>query len=645
MKKLITIAAMTLLVVSCGKERFAGVNTDPTAVSKPDPSFLFLKAQNSLRGSEYTILFYTANRCAYPWGQITVGDRGSLNVASMFDVSRWDNPCWGNLYGDLGGTVKELQDVINNMDEKAKGTYQNLYHMSQVMIVQAAIYASDYNGDIPYSEALKGLYTNPPLLTPIYDTQEALFDQLDTELKAAIAVLGNEELMKTQVTIKKEQEPVYKSDYKKWVKYANALRLKIALRLIHANPTKAKAIAQEVANSGLYMQSNDDDYRIVTSKWDNGPGNGVWSGTAADSFTDLLKDNRDPRVRFFFSKNPYSPGVVQGMLDQGLTFPSYIAEQMVVTGGKFIRWKSAKMGDGDEFLGEPWVRYQGIPVKMSTEFAPGEEEDYTIAAKFQVTIGTDKRAFMPYSGVSKQLLGPADNDIYPSMSPVQDDYKPNNAYNYTLVLVSAAETNYILALFASQGVNVPGKSAAQLYQDGIRFSVNAYDKTAQLHNFMYYENIYDDTKFVNKDGKEEIIEKPIKLAEGEIEAMLTYPLNTLTGDAKSDVEKCFIQLVINSFQYPADIYTYIKFGGIPMYGSDVWPRQQFVKNLDVDKNINIPRHLKFNEPDKSSMNYNHQLEAYTRQGFVDYTSASPDMNERMWNDKNSPAWGAGPIVR
>lgn len=647
MKKILMLIASAIVLSSCGKEEFKNINKDPNAVTKPDISYMFLQAQDALPSGEYTIWFYTANRFALPWSQLSVGDRGSLNISTMFEVARWDNPFWGNMYGSVGKPVKEIQHLISTMDDETKKTYQNFYHMAQIMYVQTAIYATDYNGDIPYVDALKGYYSNPPMLTPKYDEQEVVFQKMDEDLVAAIEILGNEELMKKQIVIKSVQEPVYKADYKKWVRFANALRLKIALRLIHANPARAKEIAGEVARSGNYMKTNSDDYRAVFSKTSYGPGTGSWPGTASESFLDLLKANKDPRIRAFYNKNPYNAGVIQGMLDQGLTFPDYLADQMVVVDGKFIRWKSKEMGDGDQYLGEPWVRYTGFPVTHSGDLPQSEIDKYTTGVKFRVKINNVDRDFLPGCATNTSLIAVNDTRQYPSMKPTQDEYRANNAYNYTLVMASAAESQLILAMFALQGVNVPGESANSLYQNAIKCSVQAYDQTMRHHNALYYNAPYDETTFINKNGVEEVIEKPIKLKEGELEEMLSLSGNTLTGNIAEDVEKCYIQLVINSFQYPGDIYTYAKLGGIPKYNSNVWPRVAFVNDEATDRSLNIPRHFKFSDPasNKANMNWQNQEAAFKRQGFLDYQNASPNMAERMWNDKNSPAWGAGPIVR
>lgn len=639
MKNLLIFTVSILVFVGCGREKFAEINSDPGAVNNPDPSYLFLSAQQDIRAGEYIIWFYSANRYILPWSQISVGDRGSLNGSNMFETARWDNPFWGNLYG-MGGKIKELQDVISNFDDVKKNSHQFLYQMSQIMFVQAGIYATDFNGDIPYIDALKGLYTNPPLLRPKYDTQESIYDTMDAELKEAIRILSDAELAKSQISIKKEQEPVFKANASNWVKYANSLRLKIAMRLLYANRAKAKQIAQEVAN-GSYMSTNADDYRVVTDKYNNGPGTGCWFGTPARGFIELLKSNEDPRVRFFYAKNPYNPGVINGMLAQGIVFPDYIADQMVVTDGKFIRWKSREMGDGDQYLGEPWVRYQGIPPTQDSYLTVEEKDKYVTASKFQVDVtATAKRTFLPYSEISKQLIAPTETSVYPSMKPASDEYRPNNAYHYSLVIVGAAETNLTLALFVALGdITVPGKSANDLYQDGIRCSINAYANTAELHNHLYLTTVYDNTTFVNAAGEIEVIEKPIKLMPGEIETVLTKPLGKLDGT--DDIEKIFIQLSINGFQYPADIYTYTRFGGIPKRGSTIWPRELFIGDPAFDAKLNIPRHFKFTEPDPASVNFDNQKEAYDRQGFTDYESASPVMSERMWNDKKAPDWGNG----
>lgn len=653
MKKIFLTATLALLLVGCGKDRAATINTDPAAVGTPDLTYLLASTLGKMRGNEYLIQFYTTNRYVTPWAQMTVGysdyETPALNTSSLFDLIDNGNPTLGTYY-DISNYSNHIKYVISGIkDEDLKLSYTYLAEIAQIGRIQTAIYATDYNGAIPYEQAGKGLYTDPPLIRPVFDSQEKVFNQLDAELKNAVSIMSSPVVNSSgqeikQIAISATQEPVYKGDEKKWITYANSLRLKVAARLIHANKQKAIEIAQEVATDGRYMKTNSDDYRTAPGKYEYGYG-GIWAGTAAKGFTDFLKANRDPRLRFFFFKNAFNSLVIQGFLDNDKPLPPYIASQVVLSddGKDFIRYKSAADGDGEQYMGEPWVRYQGIPSALRQELTDEEVNMYVNQDATKIKIGDVNRYFNPVSGLNMFLFNPGRNYDYPSMKPAMDYYKFNNDYQYSMVLLGSAETNLNMALFALLGVNVPGETANTLFQKGIECSVLAYNQTAKNHNYPYYETEYDQTTYIGVDGKPKPVAQPIKLKDNELPDLLQKDAYTLKGDQVVDIEKVYIQLMINAYSYPADLYPIIKFGGVPRYDSSVWPRDQWVKGRADDQAINIPRRFLIAEPSEASINYANQKQAITDQGFVDLSSPSPSMTtERYWYDKNAPAWGSNP---
>lgn len=663
MKKLLIIAASALVLVSCGKERFANTNTDPNKVSEPDPSFLFLKAQMDMKSNEYLTWFYDADRTILPVTQITVGSQGGSNQNTMFQFGRTSGPD-GILYNNIGGVVKRLQFVVKNYDEPKRLSYEYLCHMGQILMVHQAIRTTDLRGDIAYSKALQGLYTNPPLITPEFDTQESVFEQLDAELKNAVKVMSADVVDSkgakvTQVAIKATQDPSYGGSYAKWVVFANSLRIRIAGRLLLIAPEKAKAIVREVVADGRYMKTIEEDYIYYNDKstQDQNFGDARWSGVAGKEFTNFLRTNKDPRVRFFFQKNALNPITIQGLFDQGVKLPAYILDQIVYTPGtpnKFIRWKSAEDGDGAEFLGEPWVRYQGVPTMQQEDLIETIGQDaynsYFQTASFEYAVpeSSNKYSFMPYSEINTHFIQPNKNFTYPSTKEIRDEYRPQNSYYYQCTMTGAAEMSLTLALFSLNGVDINGIPASKLFQDGIRMSVESQNKMAAAHNIPYYTKafmdvMYDATNntYIAPDGTKKPVEKPVALQPGEIDDLLTSDAYTLKGDG-DDLEKVYIQLIVNALPTVADIYPFMKFSGVPKYNSNLWPRDMFVKGGEAtNKALDIPRRFFVGKPNGGGVNDANVLAAYARQGFVNF-SVQPPQNEKYWYDKNSPAYGEGP---
>ena len=87
-------------------------------------------------------------------------------------------------------------------------------------------------------------------LPPPYDSQEVTYDTFFEELNAAIATLNensNEQLVPTA-------DYIYKGDVKSGSRFANSLKLRLAIRIAYANPVKAQQMAEEAvkpANGGV----------------------------------------------------------------------------------------------------------------------------------------------------------------------------------------------------------------------------------------------------------------------------------------------------------------------------------------------------------------------------------------------------------
>ena len=87
---------------------------------------------------------------------------------------------------------------------------------------------------------------------------------------------------------------------------------------------------------------------------------GFMNSTAASQrVMDFMLKNQDPRVRFFYRKNGWNSTIVQGFFDQGKEIPSYILENV-----NYSEEEGKKTFESWKGLGEPWVRYYGLPVEM-----------------------------------------------------------------------------------------------------------------------------------------------------------------------------------------------------------------------------------------------------------------------------------------
>src|SRR5205085_1406265 len=122
-------------------------------------------------------------------------------------------------------------------------------------IMKSYLYSvmTDAMGDIPYSEALKG----DSLLTPRYDTQRAIYTALFADLTKASQQIDTSGIGPAGVGFR-TGDVMYGGNLTKWRKFANSLRLRLAIHLAKVDPATGQREAQAAIAAGVF-QSNADN--------------------------------------------------------------------------------------------------------------------------------------------------------------------------------------------------------------------------------------------------------------------------------------------------------------------------------------------------------------------------------------------------
>ncbi len=612
---LIIFALIFMMAVSCDKDKFAELNSDPSTIAEPDLRFSMTKAMEQMYSNDYTNWFYSNFQYVYPWTQVTTVQGG--NGGNFTEMG----PAGGQgIYTGLFPQTMDVRDRIDQMSDEKKATYQAIRAMTFAIQIQPAMVNTDNTGSLVYTEAGLAPYTSPPLLTPVLDNQEKLFDTWINELDNAIAVLHSST---DQIKLGR-QDLIYQGDYGKWAKFCNLLKLKIAARLINTNQTKAFSIVESVASSPAgYMNSTDDDFIYNRGSLYHGTGNGFWIGYASKNLVDFMKGNLDPRLRFIFKKNSLNAEVVQAFIDGGTDLPPYVEEHVNFdSNGDFDSWKAP---------GEPWVRYHGAPLSPDATNDPANDIYFNQGTLYRVKIGDKEKTYTATSLFSEKLMRTTYNYTYPTKPggrnmTLNDDVAPLN-----IVLGSAAETNLYLAEFSLLGANLP-LAAKDYFDKGVELSVQRMDKLAGNNELPYYEG---DPVYVD-DAEAEA--GATMLRDGEIAALLQQDAYDLTsGDA---LEKVYIQQYINFMTTPGDIWSLVRRSGIPKKGSSYLAWEPF---LASGSELAVPRRFVVGTPTEDDINYQNKVDAVNDQGF---TTGTPDPvilnSERLWFDKQNPNYGAGP---
>lgn len=613
------LVSATLLNTSC-RDDFSDLNQDPAAVTQGNPGYLFGQAVLEFEPSDYTYWFYNASEI-FQWTQMavstggvgsTLADGAPLQNFKSIDILKYAN---------------ELKYTLSNMPEEEARTFRHYQACLDILCVYMGIFDSDFIGNIPYTEGGQALHGGT--LTPKYDSVQELYSLWLTNLGDDINTLTTA----SDQVFQSSQDPIYNGDMTKWAKLANSLKLKIAARLISQDRARALQIASEVANSPVGVISGEGDdflFNKATYNSDNADKAFHWNNqvlqTVGGSKTviDFMVKNRDPRVRFIFQKNQWNSKTVQAFFNAKRQddVPSYIMENVDYEVGsdgiyQFKAWKGA---------GEPWVRYEGLPLAFNAGQQAGTYGDWF---NYSVQCRLEDKVYYPFSYFQQEMIyGRIDFTLKTAPGdPAPQDTEDVPWYG---MYMTTGEVNLYLAEFSLLGASLP-ESAETYFNRALEASVKEYDRLAGLNKIPYYGTTY------NYDPNEKVID----LQNGEIETMMSNTDYKLTGEKAKDLEKVYIQQLFHFSMLPVEQFTTARRSGVPVISSDLLPRVDYAANQIPASSI--PRRMALNQPAPTDLMYNVLMQSYQEQG---YTVGSGTIlnSERVWQDKGAPQWGEGPIL-
>lgn len=321
-----------------------------------------------------------------------------------------------------------------------------------------AFYTTDINGSLPYTEAFQARYGGT--VTPKYNTQEELFTTFDNDLKAAIATLKGASAGQTSFG---DADLYYKGDATKWVKAANALRLRLAMRWAKRNASKQSEIVNEVlANPADLFASNDDNLEFVTSfshtgtgsNWD--PSSALFKGSKA--LVDFMFETQDPRLRIFFQKNSYSQENVDLAIAQGKIPASTVVNPR---------------------------RYVGGFASPDAASNPLNAGYYNNNRTFTNANGVTGVAIDTLSRIQYRLFCPGVTD--PTI-PAASQTVPKER-SVTFPMLTYSEQLFFRAELAAKGITT--ENAEQLYEAGVKASMKYYNTLGSRAEVFDYSAITD----------------------------------------------------------------------------------------------------------------------------------------------------------
>jgi hypothetical protein len=203
------------------------------------------------------------------------------------------------LYRDVLSDLKDCKRLIPSVTGFTAGAKANQSAIADIMQVYTYSVLVNTFGNVPYTKAL-----DSDNLFPSYDDAKTIYDDLFTRLDADIAALNT-----TEKGFDAGQDLVFGGNISAWVKFANSLKIRMAMTLADVDAAKAKA-AVEVADTKAFASAADNavfTYYAITPN--NNP---IWTDLvqskrqdfiAANLLVDKLNELKDPRLTNYFKPN------------------------------------------------------------------------------------------------------------------------------------------------------------------------------------------------------------------------------------------------------------------------------------------------------------------------------------------------------
>lgn len=331
--KAFSVVAAALCGIAC-TSNFEEINKNPYGVTDDEMQRDGYIIRASLTGMANGVISPDVNTTQFTecllggtqGGYMADANAGFANTISNYNPT--DN--WTNVFMKSDKVIpviytnyKQLHQVTDDPVILAVGDIVKVAAMHRV---------TDTYGPIPYTKIGQDGSISVP-----YDSQEDVYKAMFNELDAAVEVL----IPNRTNNFSSSADAIYGGKVDNWIKLANSLKLRLAMRISYANPELSRSMAESaVKNEVGVITSNDENARFSSWGTDGNPikvaveynkvnihEDGTSCGTSAgDSHVaaDIIcymNGYNDPRRAAYFTKGEWDGYEYVGMR-RGITIPA-----------------------------------------------------------------------------------------------------------------------------------------------------------------------------------------------------------------------------------------------------------------------------------------------------------------------------------
>lgn len=602
---------LPMMLAGCLDE-YQKLNTNPEQLGTTDPRYVFTGAtmnftnqsRSHLTGKYGGVMVYM---------QYLVSASGPaagyyVSPAKPNEHPQPYSPAYGDYYGSYGLRLDNLiNTVIPKKDDAER--YADVKAISQILLNYEQWRVLDTYGAAPITEAFRA--QSDGIRTPRYDLYQEgidgtpMYKKIDSEVKAAVETLKASD--ESQYALG-GNDFFYSGDVKKWIKFGNTLRVKMAQRLEKADAAFYNSVVGEVLSSASNIMSgneescvyhhtneynnNTDDIQDITSRY-----------VASAAFVNFLKSCGDPRLPILVRRNGFGPGNNNKQNDEWFdTFKKEYPDYET-------RWP--------QFVGR-YVGMSANPDSAATTFnrnayltLPYHKEDGTEAnLDIRMHSQIESRFYIKNGGI----IG---NNNMPARAIEGEDFYINQEKMHTFTpLITYPETCLMLAEIAvKKGGSVAGKDAKGWFREGVKASMEQYRDWAK--------NMF----VVAQTSEKAPNYNPV--TDEKINAYLARPeFSDIT------LEKIISQQWVNLYMHPEEMWATWKRTGLPAFKAKPEPEGgvAFLEEVkDAENVLTIPRRNSLGTPNTLNIaNYNTAIDALKKD--AKYGSDTDRTEGRIWWD-------------
>jgi len=298
-----TLSAGLLLGLTGCTNSYEDYNQDPYAVNKDEmqrDAYALSSAMLNMEGwvvpADVNTNQFTECLCGGSYGGY-ISDSNSgfagKNFAQYSPENGWSRVLFKDIIPKMFIYSNQVNQITDNPVPRA---------VAQIIKVAGMQRVTDGYGPVPYSKVGAGGEITAP-----YDSQEAVYNLMFQQLDSAITTLT----ANRTAAFSPKADHVYSGNVEHWIKFANSLKLRMAMRISKVAPTKAKQLAEEAVSQTVgVMTSNDDNAQFTLSSTNPFEVimyeyNGGDSRAGAD-ITTYMNGYNDPRRGAMFTKTTFT---------------------------------------------------------------------------------------------------------------------------------------------------------------------------------------------------------------------------------------------------------------------------------------------------------------------------------------------------